>query len=147
MSQHVLAGLRGRAAVHDLTVKTEAMLEPLLEEGGASSVSSSGSDEEDSLYSASTVAVEVKQTAGQVIKTVVGESVQRFVASATDAADVLLLTRSFLSCSLSWLDGWDRGFCRSHGPCSCNSGFYNGRSGHCACSVLCIQGVAHCQTT
>ena len=65
---------RGKAAVHalpnTLNKKAEGLLEPLLE---GDEDDSSASSDESSLYSSSTVSVQVKPTAMQWIKTAVGE--------------------------------------------------------------------------
>lgn len=71
MSRHI-AGMRGKAAVHAFNEKADGMLEPLLEVDENGSVSSN--DSEMSLYSASTISVQVKPTPGQILKAVVGTS-------------------------------------------------------------------------
>jgi len=64
-----MSGLRGKAAIHAMKIKTEGMLEPLLEKDEDLSSSSSDSDES-SQYSAdsSTVSINVKPSMGERLK-------------------------------------------------------------------------------
>mmetsp|Transcript_31782 Transcript_31782/g.57527 ORF Transcript_31782/g.57527 Transcript_31782/m.57527 type:complete len:381 (+) Transcript_31782:25-1167(+) len=68
MATHI-AGLQGMAAVHAIANKAEGMLAPLLEVDESSSVSSDESSQYSGTSTASSIKVEVKQTATEMLKT------------------------------------------------------------------------------
>ena len=71
MAAHI-AGLQGMAAVHAMANKAEGMLAPLLEVDESSSISSDESSQYSGASTASSLKVEVKQTATEMLKTAAG---------------------------------------------------------------------------